>query len=407
MHRSVRRLTLGAAIAGIAAVAVPAAANAATTCTYDASRREATIFDDSKGALRIVRSGQFIAFGDGSSSSLGSCAGPTAFASVTNTDTIFVKGTSTRAVDDGFVIDQSNGVLGPGATPESDGNSEIEVKIQQQGPGASVPAHLTVVGTAGADTIAVDSNSYALGADSDLVDGNIFGLDNRAAATQIDVIGAAGNDFITGRGGFPGSFPPPAKIPLYLEGGAGNDTLVDGLGRDTLRGLSNDDTLFSVDGNADTVLGGTGVDVATREKFLDAANSIEQTNFGTVGILSVAKPVVHAKAGEVSRLSGLRWKHPQAWERLSKLEVRLSRAGDVVGSIVARPKSTRIRSHGAVKVVARGSGVSHQGKTVKLRLAVRLPKSLAGQALRMDIVGTDRAGRVQFEPSAGLVQVGT
>jgi hypothetical protein len=39
------------------------------------------------------------------------------------------------------------------------------------------------------------------------------------------------------------------------------------------------------------------------------------------------------------------------------------------------------------------------------RLAVRVPKAMAGERLRVDVEATDRDGRHQLEPSAGLITI--
>jgi len=42
---------------------------------------------------------------------------------------------------------------------------------------------------------------------------------------------------------------------------------------------------------------------------------------------------------------------------------------------------------------------------VTAKLAVRLPESLAGRRLRVDVQATDAQGRTQLEPGAGLIRV--
>ena len=52
-----------------------------------------------------------------------------------------------------------------------------------------------------------------------------------------------------------------------------------------------------------------------------------------------------------------------------------------------------------------GSRVTHHGKTVTAKLALRLPRSLAGQNLRLAVEATDRDGHRQVEPDAGAIRV--
>jgi hypothetical protein len=405
MHHSLRRITLGAAIATVAAVAVPAAASAASTCSYDASTKLATINDDSFGQLHVERDGLFVAFRDDASLTLKRCPGSGAFATVNNTDRVLVLGHSSTALNDGYVIDQSHGVFAPGATPETDALSELEIQVRQE---VNNPGHLRIVGTSGPDTVRVGGNIFAIvqwGSDSDN-DISMVSTNLGPASTRIDVDGGSGGDFITGRGGYPNSSPVAANTPVLFTGGAGADTLVDGAAAfDLLSSGADDDTLFSVDGQLDQIQGGTGFDNATVDSFDETPNDVEQRFVASAGVLKVADPVMQVRAGSAARLSTLTWKHPQAWKRLRKLEVRLASSGQTVGSIVIRPKSKHISSEGAVRALAGASYVSHRGKTVKVRLAVRLPRSLAGEALRMDVIGWDRDGHEQHEPSAGLVRV--
>jgi hypothetical protein len=72
--------------------------------------------------------------------------------------------------------------------------------------------------------------------------------------------------------------------------------------------------------------------------------------------------------------------------------------------INVRPGSGRLTGTGAVKLVP-GSTLSHHGRTVTAKLAVRLPKSLAGEYLRVDVQATDTRGHKQVEPGAGLIRV--
>jgi hypothetical protein len=64
-----------------------------------------------------------------------------------------------------------------------------------------------------------------------------------------------------------------------------------------------------------------------------------------------------------------------------------------------------MRGHGAAKLIARDSKLSHRGKTVAARLAVRLNRSLAGRNLRVEVRATDRRGHMQLEPNAGVIRV--
>ncbi len=84
-----------------------------------------------------------------------------------------------------------------------------------------------------------------------------------ANTTLVRVLGGPGNDQITILDN--GNAPLP---PAYVEGGAGNDTLIGGSGADDLDGGAGDDTLQGRDGDdllkggpgEDTIIGGRGAD---------------------------------------------------------------------------------------------------------------------------------------------------
>jgi hypothetical protein len=58
-----------------------------------------------------------------------------------------------------------------------------------------------------------------------------------------------------------------------------------------------------------------------------------------------------------------------------------------------------------VKLVRKASRLSHKGKTVTARLAIRLDESLAGQTLTAEVEATDTRGRRQLERNAATIRV--
>lgn len=374
---SPRRLIVGAAIATTVLVAVPSLASA-STCRNTSSLGQVDVFDTSGAQpLVIKRSGQFIGVADGDFAPMTFCDGPQGFSTVTNANTIVVR-TTTASGGGGLKIDQSGGLLAPGQANENDGANEIEVLTDSAHP----TGRLVVTGTSGPDTIKVGSGGGVnLGGDLE--------VDIRARnAGSIEVQGLGGNDFITGRGTFPNTKQPPADRSLTLLGGAGADTLVDGLNFDFLRGEAGDDTLFSVDGTQDILFGGANFDRATMESFdADGDSTIESKSFGSVGKLRLAPAIVDAKAGTTARMK-MSWTHPKAWQQLRKIAVRVYDGSALVKRIVVRPRQAE-----------------HHGKTVSADLKLKLPKALAGHTLRVDVEATDRKGHRQLEPSAGLVNL--
>ena len=52
-----------------------------------------------------------------------------------------------------------------------------------------------------------------------------------------------------------------------------------------------------------------------------------------------------------------------------------------------------------------GEKLAHHGKTVTAELAVRVPRSLAGESVRVEVEATDRNGRRQAEVLAGQIRL--
>jgi hypothetical protein len=76
-----------------------------------------------------------------------------------------------------------------------------------------------------------------------------------------------------------------------------------------------------------------------------------------------------------------------------------------MGTVTIKPGSGRVQGDGAVKLMAADSRLTHRGKTVTAELAMRLPQSLAGQNLSIEVVATDRDGHRQSEPLAGHIRL--
>jgi hypothetical protein len=248
---TLKGIAVAAVIAGAAIPSTPALAATGSTCTFspNATPARVDVYDGSGTRfLGIGRSGQFITVTDaGSPTKL--CAGPNGNATLLNTDQIIVHGNNATS-NDAYVVD----TLGPGKTPEADGNSELETVIN-----SSVPTLLTVHGTGVRDIMRVGGGGgVMLGSDVD-VDVRSFSAD------EIALAGHDGNDYLSGRGGYPASIPGPATVPVAMIGGEGDDTLVDGpLSQDELSGEGGNDMMFSADGKPlDHTFGGSGFDQVT------------------------------------------------------------------------------------------------------------------------------------------------
>src|SRR3954471_8940438 len=263
------RLGAGALLAAGALAGVPAIAAATTsTCTYNTSNKNLVI-DDRSGdqGLRIFRVGQQIRFEDDEALRAGDgggvfCVIPGQFATATvdNTERIVVYRTG-KNLEGGVSIDEyAGGPLAPGGTKESDGQSEVEVLIVDQGssPTAKYTNVLAVLGTPQYDSMIVGAGGRInLGFDADVdIEPTV-----KPAAVYLD--GREGNDDLWGTGF---AAYGRADVALDINGWDGNDMLAGGAQDDDLRGDAGDDHFLSVDvpagGPMDGVFGGDGFDTA-------------------------------------------------------------------------------------------------------------------------------------------------
>ena len=186
-------------------------------------------------------------------------------ATTSNTDSVEILGVTGTA--EHLTLDQSAGLLAPGATGESN-SPEIEV-VASLGDAAD---ELVVIGTSGNDTFAAGLSGVSLNSDGD-VDVTFDTLPG-----QIEFQGHGGVNFLTGRGGFGAGLAYAGILTLVggdlgdeLNGGNGNDVIVGGAGNDVVSGYAGNDqisggggndTLTGSDGN-DTIVGGAGIDTLT------------------------------------------------------------------------------------------------------------------------------------------------
>jgi hypothetical protein len=286
---------LPAALPAALVLVLPAAATAKPpVCRYNAISRVVDVRQGQPGSTVVFRNGDDIAV-----SGLVPCQGATVF----NTDTIVIHGGG--SVDHGVGIDQRPGPLAPGATPETDGASEIEVVVDMSGP---APAFL-IEGTDGRDAFAAGSAGVALNDDDD-VDVTSIGTTPRWK-----LFGNQGDDVLTLAGGFGSGVPLRSDGNVvdgggdddHVTGGKGDDVLVDDAGNDvvhggagvhdaffgeggndrfvaqftggtdstTLSGGRGDDSFSVAQGSPDAIDGGPGIDSATIDAGLDSVTRVE------------------------------------------------------------------------------------------------------------------------------------
>ncbi|HWH94198.1 MAG TPA: hypothetical protein VNT03_10085 [Baekduia sp.] len=410
---TVKRLTIAAAITGAAISATPALASAASTCNYNPSNKNLIVNDNSGTApLRISRTpAGDIRIADGTASSGITCpiAGTLQNATVFNTERIAVFATAADATRtsgvDGYHIDQGNGPFGPGATPETDGTSEVEVQIATN---TASPDVLRVIGTNGDDTIRVGK-----GAAVNLGDGSTAATDQDVDVTMttrpaaIEVFGRGGSDLLSG-GGTSSGVAQPWDGLLTMSGGPGADALIGSPSTfEFLDGGADDDVMFTADGSGlDTVrdIAGQGNDVAHVDAKDTVVGEVEQVFVGSgIGRLKLTPAAVTTRAGKPARVT-LAWRHPKAWKQLRSLELHASAGGKRVATVKIDPARARVSGRGPISVL-RSSSVRHHGKSVTADLRLRAAQELAGRTLRLEVQATDAHGHTQVEPLAGDLTV--
>jgi hypothetical protein len=176
---------------------------------------------------------------------------------------------------------------------------------------------------------------------------------------------------------------------------------LDGRGGDDSGG--DNDIVDYRDGLLDTIDCRDAIDSDTltkdgQERRVDGCESVQ------VGTLRLAPKRVQAEAGTTMRIR-LSWRHPRAWRKLRRIELRLTQDRLPVGESTIRPRSERISDDGAIRLVRRATRLTRKGKAVTAHLAVRLDESLAGQTLEAEVEATERRGRRQLERDVGRIRV--
>jgi hypothetical protein len=254
VNYSLRRLALGAVLAGTTFAAAPALASAASTCSFDSHSHYVYIQDDSgSSTLHVSRNPQgLLMFADGTDVP-GPCWDKSTLAAVGNTDTVYIQGPAIGKYDT-IEYDQTNG---PFAAPGA-GTSEMKLYSMST---SSALYTLSVVGTTLGDTFRVGGKgSIDLNADGDVDVDETFG------ASAVVLNGNGGYDTFDGRGfGKLG----PATVPEWMNGGSKDDTFYAGREHNHINGYGGaDDFYLNANGYPDSFSGGEGYDRA----FLDTTD---------------------------------------------------------------------------------------------------------------------------------------
>ena len=281
-RRSGMLCTIASAALLIAGAGLPGAAQGAPSCSFEgppANLLSITTSGGLSGGVWVrVREDDLLVRDDGGRAL--SCDGgdPT----VLNTDAISVQA---RGAISFFDIALGGGRLAPGATPETEGASEIEVQVDGAG------AIVTVSGTAAADWFSWVSEGPLVGLnvdpgatgdqDADVIvtglDAAIFAAGMGGADRITADPGVAGNNDLVFAEGGPGDdelVSPGSGASLF--GGAGNDRLIGSRGDDWLSGGAGRDVLIG-DSGADLLEPGAGRDVVRADAGRDVVKARDAT----------------------------------------------------------------------------------------------------------------------------------
>jgi Ca2+-binding RTX toxin-like protein len=240
-------------------LATPPPPQPAGSCVYNAVTKSVSAQMAPGGAPQTIKLvAGTIQFG-------GSTLAPCGAATSTNTDQITVVGTTEL---DRLVIDEGGGWFVPGATPELDITSEIEIAANL----GEATDELTVIAAERNDTISIGQSGIALNADGD------NDVTWAPRLSKVTVFGMGGRNNISALGGAGSGSGYAGQVFLYagsqgdtLRGSNSADTLVGGAGNDVLDGREGADTLDGNEGN-DTLTGAGGQDVLTGGPGADTFN---------------------------------------------------------------------------------------------------------------------------------------
>lgn len=279
-----RAAVVGLLVLAMVTLASPAASAALdAACEFAAGKKLVTLklpaddFDEGPFLVGRVPGSQRIGFDTDDLPQWKRCS----TATTNNTDRIKVVGTQHN---ESLIVTLEGGMLGPGASSEKDGASEIEIS-GDLGDGTDT---LILVGSNGSDRLAIHSSSSAsFNGDQDadislsgVNDWRMYGgrgndvLDGHGAPA-VDAYGQEGDDRVVGGRGSDDLYGDEGEEAAdgddVLVGGAADDDLNGGNGSDRLVGQDGDDALNG-DGGRDELNGGAGDDYMYAEPSPDGAD---------------------------------------------------------------------------------------------------------------------------------------
>jgi|tagenome__1003787_1003787.scaffolds.fasta_scaffold20863812_2 hypothetical protein len=252
---------LTAALLGAAALAaLPAAASASASCTYDQSTRTMNVRYGAADTSLTLRNGSTLLYSEGGGFSRSCFSSSGVAATPSNTDKLVIKAaTGTGAAHQTTTIDESFGGF-----PESNPNMQIFVFT-------GTNDRLIIDETAADESVRLmEQTGLAFGPAVDLnYDGKVdLRMTTTGSVVQVNADG--GNDLVDALSA--------QTYQAVLLGAGGNDVLVGGKQGDLLDGGANDDQLFAKDGVIERVVGGSGIDKAQLD-FNDQPEGIETAGF--------------------------------------------------------------------------------------------------------------------------------
>jgi Ca2+-binding RTX toxin-like protein len=174
-----------------------------------------------------------------------------------------------------LTIDESGGLLAPGATPEP-GGDEIEVYADFPRAHGYISSGVRVQGTSGPDWMRIgrlrgDRTGIDLDVSHDGAHPDVDVFSHAVSRGHYTLDGRAGEDRLSSSGRGPELLGPLPEGSDVLRGGAGDDLLLGGPRKDVIRGEAGADRIYGRGGEdridpgpgADRVHGGRGADLIT------------------------------------------------------------------------------------------------------------------------------------------------
>jgi hypothetical protein len=194
--------------------------------------------------------------------------------------------------------------------------------------------------------------------------------------------------------------------PDVLEGGDGGDTLDGGPSSDVVKGFAGSDRLHMRDGLFDSFIDcGIGSDSVVIDQIDKRVGILGcEQQFSIVGRARLVPRAPKVRAGGVARLE-LTWTHPRGWRELDEVRLLLEHRGRRIGRIAFDQESGRVRGGGRGVRLAGARTAAPRGRSVSVRLALRIARVHAGRTLTVKVDASEDDGTRQAPARAGRIRV--